>query len=335
MYKLSNIIKKGLNDEGLNHDEIVYLLNYPENSREAYEIITAGALLSRKISKNIAEIHGQFAINLSPCPADCKFCSFAPSNKIFTEPKEISIEEAINYAKQFEANSECAAIYIMTTANYDIGKLVEYTKEIKKYLKPETILIANIGDQSLNNAKKLKDAGFTGVYHAVRMGEGKDNRLSKEGRLNSINNFKEAGLLVGTCVEPIGSEHSNEEIADKILIAAGIEPVFSGAMRRINIPGTELSKYPMVSELRMAQIVAITRLATKHSVVGNCTHEPNGIGLFAGANIIWAESGANPRDTKEKTEEGRGFSVSRCADLLEEYGWDVLKGSSQLFCHDK
>jgi len=325
---LDDLIKKAFDGERLGFDEIVFLLSIDPLSEDGYDIIKAGGLLSRRLSKNIAEVHGQFALNLAPCPADCKFCSFAISNGLFKEAKELTIEEAIRYALDFEKNRECACIYVMTTANYDFGKFIEFSSEIRRYLNQDTIMIANIGDQNLKNAIKLKEVGYTGVYHAVRMGEGRDNRLTKESRLRTIENFKAAGLLVGTCVEPIGSEHSNEEIAEKILIAAEINPVFSGAMRRINVPGSELSRYPMVSEIRMAQIVAITRLATPHNVIGNCTHEPNPLGIFAGANLIWAESGANPRDIKEKTEEGRGFSVSGCADMLEEIGWDVLEGRS-------
>lgn len=331
MFNVNDIIKKGFNNEEMTKDEIVYLLGFPENSKESYEIISAGGLLSRNISNNTAEIHGQFALNLAPCPADCKFCSFASTNGIFKETKELTAEQAVAYAKEFESNSECSCIYIMTTANYDFGKLIEISQEIKRNLKPETKLIANIGDQNLQNAKRLKDAGFVGAYHAVRMGEGNYNKLSLDLRLKTINNFKEAGLIVGTCVEPIGSEHSIEEIAEKILIAASINPAFSGAMRRINIPGTELSVHTMVTELRMAQIVAITRLATPHNVVGNCTHEPNSLGIFAGANIIWAESGANPRDIEEKTEKGRGFSVARCADILEDNNFNILKQPSKFF----
>jgi len=329
--KLNDMIKKAYDGVRLTFEEIVYLLKIDPLSEDGHNIIMAGGLLSRRLSENIAEVHGQFALNLAPCPADCKFCSFATSAGLFKESKELTIDDGIRYALDFEKNSECNCIYIMTTANYDFGKFIEFSSEIRRHLKPDTIMIANIGDQNLKNAIKMKEAGYTGVYHAVRMGEGTDNKLTKEGRIRSIENFKSAGLLVGTCVEPIGSEHSVEEIAEKILIAADLDPVFSGAMRRINVPGSEISRYPMVSEIRMAQIVAITRLATPHNVKGNCTHEPNPLGIFAGANLIWAESGANPRDTKEKTEEGRGFSVSRCANMLEEIGWEALKGRSKFF----
>lgn len=51
-----------------------------------------------------------------------------------------------------------------------------------KTLKPETTLIANIGDQTLKNAVMLKGMGFSGVYHAVRLREGKDTSLSVEKR---------------------------------------------------------------------------------------------------------------------------------------------------------
>jgi hypothetical protein len=38
----------------------------------------------------------------------------------------------------------------------------------------------------------------------------------------------------------------------------------------------------MISELRMAQIVAVTRLAMPRTVPGNCTHEPCTLGAIAG-----------------------------------------------------
>lgn len=99
-------------------------------------------------------------------------------------------------------------------------------------------------------------------------------------------------------------------------------------MRRITIPGSDLEQYGMISELRLAQIVAVTRIATPATVAGNCTHEPNVLGASAGANLFWAEVGANPRDTNEKTEENRGMSVADCSKLLAEADWQVGKRPS-------
>lgn len=102
-------------------------------------------------------------------------------------------------------------------------------------------------------------------------------------------------------------------------------------MRRINIPGSTLEKYGMISELRLAQIVAVTRIATPFSVKGNCTHEPNVLGAVSGANLFWAEVGGNPRDTAEKTENSRGVSVGDCANMLKEAEWQVSTSPSSFY----
>ena len=198
-------------------------------------------------------------------------------------------------------------------------------------LRPETTLIANVGDQSLKNAVKLKEGGFSGVYHAIRLREGIDTGLSVEKRKQSIINFKEAGLEVGTCVEPVGPEHTDEELAEMIEFTASFNPSYSGAARRIPIPGTEISKRGVISELRMAQIVAVTRLGMPRTVMGNCTHEPCTLGAVSGANLFWAEIGANPRDIVEKTEEGRGETIRSCSAIFQESNWGLWSGPSRYY----
>ncbi len=91
----------------------------------------------------------------------------------------------------------------------------------------------------------------------------------------------------------------------------------------------------MITELRMAQIVAVTRLGVPRTIMGNCTHEPCTLGAVAGANLFWAEVGANPRDVKEKTEEGRGETVADCRTLFRECGWDLWTGPSRYYRSEK
>jgi biotin synthase len=146
-----------------------------------------------------------------------------------------------------------------------------------------------------------------------------------------LKNFQEAGLSVGTCVEPVGPEHANEELADMILFTASLNPAYSGAGRRISIPGTKMAEKGMISELRMAQIVAVTRLGMPRTVLGNCTHEPCTLGGLAGATLFWAESGANPRDIEKKTEEGRGETVQSCKSIYKECGWETWEGPSRYY----
>jgi biotin synthase len=328
--QLNDLITKGLNDERLSTDEIVYLLSLPATSSECYQLLAASRELSGRLCDNRAEVHAQFALNLAPCPKNCMFCSFAAKNGIFKGASQISPDDAAETALAFEQNG-VNAIYLMATASFDLAEFCEYGQEIRRRLRPETMLIANVADQQESGARLLKDAGFNGVYHALRLREGADSDINPDDRLTSIRAFKEAGLIVGTCVEPVGPEHTNEELAELILFTAAHQPAFSGAARRISIPGTALAERGMISELRMAQIVAITRLAVPHTVKGNCTHEPCGIGALAGANLFWAESGANPRDIQAKTEEGRGHTVASCRTIFSEADWQLLEGPSAFF----
>ena len=329
---IHEILKKTKSGEILSHSELVYLLDLAPDSLESYIVMAEAARISKELSGGKAEVHAQFAVNLAPCACECLFCSFAKVNKIFSQATELTPDEAVDYALRFEKDG-ANAVFMMTTAKYPFGRFLEISKEVRQNLKPETIMIANVGDQDIDNAVKLRDAGFTGVYHAVRLREGVDTGLPVEQRIKSINNFREAGLSIGTCVEPVGPEHTSEELADMIELTASFEPAFSGAARRITIPGTEIAKRGMINEMRMAQIVAVTRLGMPRTVMGNCTHEPCTLGAAGGANLFWAEVGANPRDTEEKTEEGRGETVESCRNIYRESQWDVWDGPSRFFSH--
>ena len=79
--------------------------------------------------------------------------------------------------------------------------------------------------------------------------------ISPPKRLETFRNAKEAGLVLGTCLEPVGPEHTIKELVEKTIITREAEPVYSGAARRIPIPNTELCQYGWVSEARMAHIL--------------------------------------------------------------------------------
>ena len=325
-----NLMRKSRDGEQLSRKELIQLLSPSPDSLESYLVMAEANRISKVLTGNRAEVHAQLALNLAPCPCNCLFCAFAQKNKVFSAETRLTAEEAVAYARQFEKDG-ANAVFVMTTAQYPLGLFLDISREIRKNLAPKTVLIANVGDQSLVDARKIKEAGYSGVYHALRLREGIDTGISPKMRKESIRNFQESGLRVGTCVEPVGPEHTNEELADMILFTASFNPSFSGAARRIPIPGTEMAERGVISELRMAQIVAVTRLGMPRTVLGNCTHEPCTLGGLAGANLFWAEVGANPRDTQEKTEEGRGETVQSCRSLFHECGWDIHNGPSRYY----
>jgi biotin synthase len=327
---VKDIINKVFDGLALGKDEILLLLRINHRSMEAGLIMAVANEIARMASKGKAEVHAQIGLNLSPCPNNCAFCAFSAENKLFTERKELTTEDVVQRAIRAQADG-ANALFLMTTHDYPFGKYIEISKEVRGKLKPATVMIANIGDFGYEEGKRLKDAGYTGIYHAVRMGEGKDTKIAPETRLNTIKAARKAGLLIGTCVEPIGPEHSVEEIAEKILIGKEIDPCYSGAMRRINIPGSKLEQKGMISEYRLGFLVAVVRLAMGRGLIGNCTHEPNVLGATAGANLFWAEVGTNPRDTEFETSRGRGLDVKSCIEMFKEADFDVLDGPSMIY----
>jgi len=327
---IEEILKKSLEGISLSKDDISSLFRIPLFSEESAMILAASRRKSESASNGLAEVHAQVGLNIAPCPKNCAFCSFAAKNKVFTESVEISVDEAVTKAKQFETDG-ANAVFVMSTADYPFGKYLDISREMRKSLRRETILIANVGDFTREQARQLKDAGFSGIYHAVRLGEGRDTNISVSKRLTTFNNAREAGLSLGTCVEPVGNEHSVEELVEKTIITRDARPVYSGAARRIPIPGTSMAQYGIVSEARMAHILAVVRLSLSSDVPGNCTHEPNVIGAAAGANLLWAEAGSNPRDTEKETEGKRGMTVNDCIQVLQEAEWQVLQGPSKFY----
>jgi len=299
----------------------------PLFSEEAFYIQFASRSMSEESCEGLAEIHGQVGVNSGPCACNCQFCSFAASNRILREQQiednEVIIRQVTELAQQ-GAN----AIYLMATAQLDLPRYLEIGRAVHQILNDDLPLIANVGDFDFQQALALKEAGFAGVYHALRLGEGRVTRIEPKKRLASFQAAHQAGLLLGTCLEPVGPEHDVDELVEKTLITREAAPVFSGAARRINIPETEISKYGMISETRAAYVMAVVRLAMGYKIPGNCTHEPSVIGAVAGANLLWAESGSNPRDVVENTEKSRGFDTNRCRQIYTEAEWKIRKGAS-------
>ena len=146
--------------------------------------------------------------------------------------------------------------------------------------------------------------GFGGACHSLRLREGTDSVSPPDSRIQTVEKLREAGLPIGTMLEPVGPEHTNEELADAILACAkfvGGSGGYAGVARRTALMGSALTaKFGMIGELRLAQLLAITRLTISPSVRGLCLEEPLEDATFAGVNVLFA--GALPGSPKTKTE---------------------------------
>jgi biotin synthase len=215
----------------------------------------------------------------------------------------------------------------MTMHSYDKDRLLHWVELAKKKIPPTTQLWINIGDTDYDTFVELKNAGVRGAYHVCRLREGVDTDLRPEDRMRTMENMLSAGLELYTCCEPIGPEHSVDEIVDNFFIGIELGCIQHACMRRVPVKDRPLEHKGMITELRMAQCCAVLAL-TAPQVEGfkfMSIHEPNEAGLVSGANLITAESGGNPRDLTKDTKENRGWTLGACRRLLWESGFTSLR----------
>ncbi len=316
---VEEILEKGADGGGISREEALTLMRIELQSKEAYTLMETANRMSRIAFGNKGERHFHIGLNVEPCPLDCSFCSLARKAGTFTEKKAFPEEELVAWARQGEAEG-ADALNLMTTGTYPFSGLLEIGRLLSKTV--SVPLVANTRDINHREGEELLGAGFSGFYHAVRLGEGKDTPLEPERRIQTIQVLADVGLRWMNCVEPVGPEHSAEEIVDRMFLARKYGATYSGVMRRINFPGSPMEKFGMITELEMAKMVAVSRLVMGDVPRAHCTHEPHAASLLAGANLFFPEVGSNPRDGEADTGKGRGMTLADCARLFREMNWN-------------
>ena len=253
--KIRLLVDKALDGGELAAPELKQLFAVDYLSEEAYLIQYASRKMSADASQGKGEVHAQVGVNSGSCPKNCQFCSFAAMNKIFHANNERGLEEIIESCLGFEADG-ANAIYLMTTAIYPFNEFLKIGREVREALKTEVPLIANVGDFDEDGAKALKNNGFSGIYHAIRLGEGVTTNIDPQQRLKTIAFAQKAGLGIGTCVEPIGPEHTLDELVEKTLLTRQMKPAYSGAAKRITIQDTPLAAYGSMTYGQIAHLLA-------------------------------------------------------------------------------
>lgn len=326
--EIYEIVEKALANEEISQEELEQLYALETFSPEAFYVQWAGRKVAMEVSDGYAEVHAQIGLNGSPCPKNCHFCSFAACNKVRKGKLETSREDVIEYAKVYE-EAGANLILVLSTANYGFEKLLDMCYEVRNVISKDMPLLANTGDMTLEETKALKKAGVNGIYHAVRLGEGVVTDIPVETRIQTIKHAQEAGLKLCTCVEPIGPEHTAKELAEATILLESFNPVSSGAGRRITVPGTKMEKHGMLSESRGALYAAVYRIYVGNKKEALMCSAHSMLTANAGANLAWAEVGANPRDTVAKTESGgKGQSIEDGGKVFLNTEWEIRKGFS-------
>ncbi|MDR3219487.1 MAG: radical SAM protein [Dysgonamonadaceae bacterium] len=318
---MHDIFQKIKVDAELNKEEIVKLLSVDNTGWAFYQLLYLARKRSEEVFKNKGYVFAQIGINAEPCSINCSFCSMAAGHYALPDRWRKSIDEIKEGVKQLVAD-RANDIFLMTTADYSIDDFIAVGKAVRGYIPPEIRFVANIGDFDLPTARKLKDAGFTGAYHIVRMREEIDTGAPVAQRVKTLDAIRDAGLAFYYCVEPIGPEHSYEEIVTEIFRAKDYKVEAMAVMRRTPVAGSPLFDYGAISTPELCKIAAVAQLVVRPTRSMN-VHEVTEMSILAGINQLYAEAGANPRDTDDNTENNRGYTVSSTRKLLENSGYNV------------
>lgn len=313
------ILKKADTGETLSREDALQLLTIQNGSREYYELLGIANRDAKHRFSGRGQIFAQIGIEASPCPANCAFCSLAEDSFNPENSFVLPLDKAEKIVSQF-VSSGIDDIFLMTTASYNKDDFLNYGAAIKKLLPKDMRFVANIGDFDLAYAQRLKQTGFTGVYHIRRLGEGIDTQLDPQQRIRTLDAVRDAGLELYYCVEPIGPEHTYEEITDEIFRAKEYPVQVMAVMKRVCVPGTKLVSRGEISAAELAKICAVTELCVRPKRAMG-VHEPDELCLMSGANQIYAEVCINPRDKNLQTEQSRGASVPRTEQLLRAAEW--------------
>ncbi len=317
---IQQVLDRALDEGALSREDSLRLMSVDSNSNDCGAVMAAANRLTHRHTDSHGTIYSQIGINIWPCPENCDFCYLGSKHGIVTSNYEMPPGEVVEKAIDFERDG-ADEIYLMTTANYPVERFIEIAQDVRRVLEPQTEMIANIGDFQLPTAYRLLDAGFTGVYHVYRLREGIDTEIEPERRRATFEAIKEAGLDLRYCIEPVGPEHSDDEIVEQMMLARGFGAEILSVMRRIPVPGTPNQWSGELTELEIARIVAVARLTLGRQIRQMGVHEPSLFSLRAGAHRICAEVGMNPRDLKIDTTTGRGLSVKDCETLLTDAGF--------------
>lgn len=324
--KLLEILDRAQGGVSPNKAECKFLLELDENSLDAYLLRAVANNIIRHGNDNSAIILGQIGIDISGCSGNCKFCTFGKEHTELT-PHRMGTDELTAKIKSFCDAGDLYGLYLMTMHDYDLDFLLDAIRLARKTAPETTQIWVNMGDSDRDTMMEIKKSGVTGIYHVCRIGEGEDTDLDPKNRIKTMENALSAGLELYTCCEPIGPEHTPEQLIENMFIGIDLGCTQHAAMRRVAVPGSPLAGRGQISETRLAQIVAVIALAsfTTETMEYMGVHEPNKLGYTSGANIITAESGANPRDSKAETSENRGFDMNACRKMLYECGFTHLR----------
>lgn len=315
---------RALRGMAVSRDEVLRLLALAPDSEEAAYLGRAAREVAHIVAGNEGRVWSAIGIDCRPCSMNCGFCAFGEKWGLIAEPHEWDDEAVIKAARAF-VDEGASWVTLRTTEFYGLNRLCALAKKVRGAVPGDYGLVVNTGEFGPVEAQAMPASGIDVVYHSLRLGEGRATCFRPEDRKATLAAVRDSDLKLAHLVEPVGPEHTDEEIADVLMEALSNGAALSGAMARINVKGTPFESHAPLPDRRLAQIVAITRICGGVNVPDICVHPPCKEALEWGANVVVVETGAVPRNDAECSAEWQGFTVADAKRLFRDAGY-VVRG---------
>ena len=315
-HKIDDAFKKALEGVKLSRPEIIDLLKIDTFSDDCTYLRKKANEASHILTGSKAYMWGAIGLDYASCSADCKFCSFGASWGLIEKEKIYSLSDVIQKVKEYVDNN-VHFIVLRTTQYYSLETIARYVRTIREEVQGDYEIIINVGEFDVEMANRLHENGVNGVYHAIRLREGIDTHFDIEERMSTLSAVNQSPLNLIHLVEPVGPEHSYEEIADRFLCSLEYGVYISGIMARIPVKGTPLGDSPRLSDEEIAKMIAVLRLSGGATVKNICVHPASELAVQSGANVVVIETGAIPRDQGLSSGKWMNFDYHNAKNIFE------------------
>ncbi len=313
---IENARQKCLDGVVLSREEIIRLLKISDEDNADSHFLRETAFEVAKLkSGGKAYLWGAIGIDYVACPMNCDFCSFGAEWGIIREEKIFTREKIADDVRKYVDN-KVHYIVFRTSQFYDVKALESIVLFVREQVPGNYELVLNTGEFDKATADRLYKAGVSCIYHAIRLREGIDTRFDINVRRATLKAIHDSDLKLVHLVEPVGYEHTYEEIADRFLESLEYGVTISGIMARIPVAGTPLGKAQRISDGKIAGLIAVIRLSGGNIVKDICVHPASEKAVRSGANVVVIEKGAIPRDAEISNAEWNQFGCSDAISLF-------------------
>jgi len=252
-------------------------------------------------SNNEVQLCTLLSIKTGGCSEDCGYCAQSARYSTGVQAEKLLGTEAVLAAAR-SARANGSTRFCMGAAWKGVrdgeAKFEQVLETIREVSKLGMEVCVTLGQLSLAEARKLKDAGVTAYNHNLDTSPEFYPSIvtthTFEDRVNTIRAVQQAGMDV-CCGGIIGMGESVRDRLRMIEVLTSFDPPPESVPINclMAMPGTPLEDQPPVDVFELVRLIAVTRVALPHVKVRlsagrtRLSREAQALCFFAGANSIF------------------------------------------------